>query len=84
MTVLMVVNEDNKSDGRRVDASEKHCCLDLKEGKNMLKKKPRKGISLGFTSLSSTNKILKDRHVDTDHLFPQIQKIELEQTSTSK
>lgn len=37
MTVLMVVYEDNKSDGRRVDASEKHCCLDLKEKKYVKK-----------------------------------------------
>jgi len=40
MTVLMVVNEDSKSAGRRVDASEKHCCLDLNVRKNVLKNKP--------------------------------------------
>jgi hypothetical protein len=41
MTVLIVVNEDNKSDGRRVDASEKHCCLDLTERKQYVKKEAR-------------------------------------------
>jgi len=27
MTLLIVVKDDNKSAGRREDASEKHCCL---------------------------------------------------------
>lgn len=34
MTDLIVVNDDNKSAGRRVDASEKHCSLVFRESKN--------------------------------------------------
>jgi len=38
MTVLIVENEDNKSAGRLVDASEKHCCLDFKGKKKIVKR----------------------------------------------
>lgn len=51
MTVLIVVYEDNKSDGRRVDASEKHCCLDLKEKKYVQKE----ANSVVLHKLSHTN-----------------------------